>query len=134
MTSILFSIAGWYISLWYAKRQSLRSKKPSGQIDDVYDYQPERVRRSKVKLDLGKDELVGGGSGSDGEDDDGAHMQPDAHPRLVGEAEDGEMIAEDEDEELDSDEAFEESDEERFAGFNFSHRVYLPLIERIFSC
>lgn len=114
-------------ALGYAKRQSSKSKVLSGgTISDVYEYQPEKVRRSKVKLQLEKDELIGAGgegSGSDLEDDEGGRTGKSGGPRLVGEKEDDEEIDEDEDEDIDSDEAFEESDEERFAGFNFSHNV-----------
>ena len=87
------------------------------------EYEQERVRRSKVKLQVDKDELLGMAHGSEDEED-GMHSRGKAtRPRLVGEKDDDDGIAEDEDEEIDSDEAFEESDEERFAGFNFSHSV-----------
>ncbi|KIP03917.1 hypothetical protein PHLGIDRAFT_25886 [Phlebiopsis gigantea 11061_1 CR5-6] len=107
----------------YAKRKSLKSKAVSNP-SDVYEYQPERVRRAKVKLQLEKDELLGvrgrGGDGdSDAEGSASSHGQ--LRPRLVGENDDDEGIASDEDEELDSDAAFDDSDEERFAGFDFPH-------------
>ncbi|KAH9950956.1 Utp14-domain-containing protein [Amylocystis lapponica] len=83
-------------ALGYAKRQSAKSKTLTGSISDVYDYQPEKVRRAKVALQLEKDELLG--AGGESEDDQGRDA---TRP---------------------SDEAFEESDDERFAGFDFSHR------------
>ncbi len=113
----------------YAKRKSLKSKTlssgPSSSLGDVYEYQGERVRRGKLKLQLEKDELLGAGRPVDDEDDDmgeGGSGRGGMHPRLLneGEGEEEEGLGEDEDEEIDSDEAFEESDEERFAGFSFA--------------
>ena len=105
----------------YAKRKSLKSKAVSNP-SDVYEYQPERVRRAKVKLQLEKDEVLGAGAGDDDSDAEGsASGRGQPKPRLVGENDDDDGIASDEDEELDSDAAFDESDEERFAGFDFSH-------------
>ncbi|KAI0368900.1 Utp14-domain-containing protein [Pilatotrama ljubarskyi] len=113
-------------ALGYAKRQTLKSKAISrGDIEDVYEYQQETVRRAKVQLQLEKDEMLGaGGAGSGSEDDEqgAAGKRRDRRPRLVGENDDDDRIGEDEDEEIDSDEAFEESDEERFAGFSFSQK------------
>ena len=83
----------------------------------MYEYQGERVRRAKVKPLLEKDEMLGvGGDDSDAE----GSISGRPRPRLVGENDDDEGIASDEDEEIDSDAAFNESDEEEFAGFNFS--------------
>ncbi|KAI0347583.1 Utp14-domain-containing protein [Trametopsis cervina] len=109
----------------YAKRKSLKSKTLSESPADVYEYHTGKVRRSKIKLELGRDEVAGAGRGlgGDGSEDEGedavrrARMQP----RLVGENDDEDTIEDEEDEEIDSDAAFEESDEERFAGFSFSH-------------
>ena len=106
----------------YAKRKSAKLKKPQlqGSADDVYEYEPGKTRRAKVRLQLEKDELRDAGSGDSGSED-----QPEDssrkrfQPRLVGDADDEDGVAEDEDEEIDSDEAFGESDEERFAGSNF---------------
>ncbi|KAI9060478.1 Utp14-domain-containing protein, partial [Trametes sanguinea] len=113
-------------ALGYAKRQTLKSKALSpGDIGDVYEYQQEKVRRAKVKLQLEKDEILGAGGAESGSEDDeerGSKRKRDMKPRLVGENDDDDGIGEDEDEEIDSDEAFEESDEERFAGFSFSHK------------
>lgn len=108
----------------YAKRKSLKGKsKALGSADDVYEYEPERVRRAKVKLQLGKDEALGAGpntgvGGSESEDEAEGSGGRKLHPRLVGE-DNEDVLGEDEDEEIDSDQAFDESDEERFAGFDF---------------
>lgn len=115
----------------YAKRKSLQSKTLSSgggsSLGDVYEYQGERVRRGKLKLQLEKGELLGAGRPVDDEDDGmdeggGRGGRGGMHPRLLNENEgdEEEGLGEDEDEEIDSDEAFEESDEERFAGFSFA--------------
>ncbi|KAI0334039.1 Utp14-domain-containing protein [Cubamyces sp. BRFM 1775] len=113
-------------ALGYAKRQSLKSKALSSRdVGDVYEYQQEKVRRAKVKLQLEKDELAGVGGAESGSEEEGGGMtsrKRDTRPRLVGENDDDDKIDEDEDEEIDSDGAFDESDEERFAGFSFSHK------------
>ncbi|KAI0654444.1 Utp14 protein-domain-containing protein [Cubamyces menziesii] len=113
-------------ALGYAKRQSLKSKALSpGDVGDVYEYQQEKVRRAKVKLQLEKDELAGVGGAESGSEEEGegtTSRRRDTRPRLVGENDDDDKIDEDEDEEIDSDGAFDESDEERFAGFSFSHK------------
>ena len=106
-------------ALGYAKRQSRNSNKEPG---DVYEYAPDsKIRRSKVSLDVGRDEedLVDGHRGdedSDGDDVEDMRMRA----RLIGE---GEEIDSDDDEDISSDAAFEESDEERFAGMGFSDKV-----------
>ena len=112
-------------ALGYAKRQSLKSKVLGPKISDVYEYQQERVRRAKVKPLLEKDEVIGmGGRDSGSEDEEGTiGKRREVRPRLVGENDDDIGIGEDEDEDIDSDEAFDESDEDRFAGFSFSHKV-----------
>lgn len=112
-------------ALGYAKRKSLKSKTIQSAAD-VYEYQPEKVRRSKVQLVLDKDEISGvPGEVSHEEDDEGG---TELRPRLVGEGDNDEGIADDEDDDIDSDDAFDDSDEERFAGFKFSHKVRLPLL------
>ncbi|PBK84660.1 Utp14-domain-containing protein [Armillaria gallica] len=93
----------------YAKRQA-RKEKETAPSEDVYEYAPDVVRRSKVKLDLDRDEDFGGIP-----DDDDEREQ--LRARLIGENEDDEMIDSEDDEDIDSDAAFEESDEDRFAGF-----------------
>lgn len=111
----------------YAKRQTLKSKTLGGDFGatDVYEYQPEKVRRSKVKLLLEKDDIAA--TQAEGHSDDGEREEgrtgAGRRPRMLGEDEDDNEIKEDEDEEIDSDAAFEESDEERFAGFSFSYKV-----------
>ncbi|KAI0739334.1 Utp14 protein-domain-containing protein [Irpex lacteus] len=116
----------------YAKRKSVKSKTlssgGSSSLGDVYEYQGERVRRGKLKLQLEKDELLGAGRPVDDEDMDddmdgeGGGGRGGMHPRLLNENEgdEEEGLGEDEDEEIDSDEAFEESDEERFAWSSFA--------------
>lgn len=100
----------------YEKRQSLKAAKRKAESSDVYEYAHGKTRRSKVTLDLDRDEamdMIGGGGGGE---------QEEPRARLIGEHEEDEMIDSADDEEIDSDEAFEESDEERFAGF-FSSKV-----------
>ncbi|EIW64453.1 Utp14-domain-containing protein [Trametes versicolor FP-101664 SS1] len=110
-------------ALGYAKRHTLKSKALSaGDLGDVYEYQQDKVRRSKVKLELERDEAGGARSGSEEDEDGPATKGRDARPRLVGENDDDDAIGEDEDEEIDSDEAFEESDNERYAGFSFTEK------------
>ncbi|KAK7695122.1 hypothetical protein QCA50_002312 [Cerrena zonata] len=106
----------------FAKRQLQKSQKPSKSNDhaDVYEYQPEKTRRSKVKMQLGRDEIDGARDDHSGSED--GHDPRGGRPRLVGESDDEGGIASDEDEEIDSDAAFDESDEERFAGFSFSNK------------
>ena len=113
-------------ALGYAKRQSLKSKALGSKgLSDVYEYQQEKVRRARVKPLLERDETTAaGGVESGSEDAEEGSRRRDSRPRLVGENDDDSGIGEDEDEEIDSDEAFEESDEERFAGFNFSQKVW----------
>lgn len=111
-------------ALGYAKRQSRKTKESSStSVTDVYEFQQEKVRRSKVKLQYERDELLGAGArGSESEDEDGGDVRRQNQPRLIGEGEENEQIDEDEDEDIDSDAAFDESDEERYAGFSFSHK------------
>ena len=100
----------------YAKRKSLKGKALAD-ASDVYEYQPEKVRRAKVKLLLEKDEAQGlAGDDSDAE----GSLSGRPRPRLVGEDDEDDHIGSDEDEEIDSDAAFDESDEEQFAGFSFA--------------
>ncbi|KAF7971020.1 hypothetical protein HWV62_22209 [Athelia sp. TMB] len=106
----------------YAKRHSAKAKLLNGGSSDVYEYTPDpKTRRSKVALDIGRDEAAEFGMGHGGGSDDAESDEEDVRmkPRLIGETGEGEMIDSADDEELDSDAAFEESDEERFAGFSF---------------
>lgn len=107
----------------YEKRLAKKGKQPASH--DVYEYVQGKARRSKVGLDLDREEALEYGVGLDGandEDDERENMRA----RLIGENEDDEQVASDDDEEIDSDAAFEESDEDRFAGF-FSNKVYCDL-------
>lgn len=99
----------------YAKRQARKAK--TVQSSDVYEYAPERVKRSKVRLELDREEETG----FDVEDEDMEERER-LRARLIGENGDDEMIDSADDEEIDSEAAFEESDEDRFAGF-FSKKV-----------
>ena len=113
-------------ALGYAKRRSLKSQVTSTNVSDVYEYQPEKTRRAKVKLQLSRDERMefGAEESGSGEDDGALAKATDRRPRLLGENDDEEnVIDEEDDEEIDSDAAFEESDEERFAGFSFASNV-----------
>lgn len=106
----------------YANRLKQKStpKKPS--LGDVYEFEEEsKVRRSKVKLDLEREEEAG--FGQYGSDDEGPGFK---NAKLIGIDGDEERIASDDDEEIDSDAAFEESDEDRFAGFTFQSTKRKP--------
>ncbi|PPQ66047.1 hypothetical protein CVT24_000229 [Panaeolus cyanescens] len=97
----------------YEKRQARKAQSGGGSTTDLYEYIPEKTRRSKIALDLDRDEAMDFGS-FDGMGDE---EREELRARLIGEVEDDEEIASEDDEEIDSDAAFEESDEERFAGF-----------------
>ena len=103
----------------YAKRHSKKAKAINGLGSDFYEYAPEATRRSKVALDLDRDEAAEYGVGLDGDNE----AREELRARLIGENGDSEMIDDADDEEIDSDAAFEESDEERFAGFSFANKV-----------
>lgn len=102
----------------YEKRLARKAKK-SNPTTDLYEHVPEKSHRSKVALDLGRDDEFEFPNAWDGADDE---EREELRAKLIGENEDDEKIASDDDEEVDSDAAFEESDEERFGGF-FSHKV-----------
>ncbi|KAF9478917.1 Utp14-domain-containing protein [Pholiota conissans] len=98
----------------YEKRQA-RKAKAGPALADLYEHvQQNKGRRSKIGMDLDRDEAKEYGVGLDGANDE---EREELRARLIGELEDDEEIASDDDEEIDSDAAFEESDEERFAGF-----------------
>lgn len=107
----------------YAKRHSLKSKSHSN-LSDVYEYAPDsKIRRSKITLDIGRDEAAELGLGR-GDDEDGMDGNDEVNMHLKARLiEEGETIDSGDDENIDSDAAFEESDEERFAGFGFSYKV-----------
>jgi len=106
----------------YEKRQA-RKTKSATTTSDLYEHLPEKTRRSKVTLDLDRDEAMEYGVGIDGANEEEREQ---LRARLIGEGMDDEEIASEDDEEIDSDAAFEESDEERFAGF-FSSKVGFSL-------
>ncbi|KAG7088812.1 hypothetical protein E1B28_012772 [Marasmius oreades] len=111
----------------YAKRHSRKAAKAAhGQDDnDVYEYTPEKSRRSKIGLDLDRDEEAGTGIGNVG--DEGMEMEMEDMRMKVRLLEEGDKVdTDDENEEIDSDAAFEESDEERFAGFFSSKKKVKP--------
>ncbi|TFK21288.1 Utp14-domain-containing protein [Coprinopsis marcescibilis] len=96
----------------YAKRHSAKDKKRQG-TSDIYEYAPEKSRRSKVTLDLTREEALEFGTLDELDDDQRELLKA----RLIGENDDDEKVDSDDDEEVDSDAAFEDSDEERFAEF-----------------
>lgn len=111
----------------YAKRHSQKSShkgKATVSFDDVYEYAPSKVRRAKIGLELDREEATDrhnyasddgidlGGMGQEGREG--------LRARLLGENADDEKVDSEDDEEIESDDAFEESDEEKYAGFDFS--------------
>ena len=107
----------------FSKRQARKKSRQSTSVDDVYEFQPERVRRSKVALRLTREERaeLGRNNASDSEGDNHRGGQP--QPRLIGQNSDDERVDPEEDEDIDSDAAFGESDEETFAGYGFIRKV-----------
>jgi U3 small nucleolar RNA-associated protein 14 len=98
----------------YARRQSVKDKKQSQNVGDLYEYEQDSApRRSKVRLELDRDEEQEFG----GLDEMDEAQRDNLRARLIGENDDDEKVASDDDEEIDSDAAFEESDEERYAEF-----------------
>ncbi|KAJ3807425.1 Utp14-domain-containing protein [Lentinula aff. lateritia] len=104
----------------YAKRHERKAAKFAGRFEDVYEYAPEKVRRSKIALDLDRDEEMDAGPLGNGGEDDMEDIRMKA--RLIGENEEDEKIDSEDDEEIDSDAAFDDDDDERFAGF-FTKKV-----------
>ncbi|KAF9564953.1 Utp14-domain-containing protein [Agrocybe pediades] len=98
----------------YEKRLARKGKKPSNDLNDLYEHVESKERRSKVTLDLDRDEEYDYAVGLDSKNED---ERAELRARLIGENQDDEEIASEDDEEIDSDAAFEEEDEERFAGF-----------------
>lgn len=107
----------------FSRRQARKKARQSTSIDDVYEFQPEKVRRSKVALRLTKEELaeLGRDNASDSEDYDYRGGPP--QPRLIGQNSDDEGVNAEDDEDIDSDAAFGESDEETFAGYRFTRKA-----------
>ncbi|KAJ3995838.1 Utp14-domain-containing protein [Lentinula boryana] len=106
----------------YAKRHARKAARSTGRSEDVYEYAPEKVRRSKIALDLDREEEMDAGLGFPGGNDEVEDFRLKA--RLIGENEEDEKIDSEDDEEIDSDAAFDEDDDERFAGF-FTKKVQL---------
>ncbi|KIK56858.1 hypothetical protein GYMLUDRAFT_99016 [Collybiopsis luxurians FD-317 M1] len=107
----------------YAKRHAKKAANSLSRSQDVYEYTPEKVRRSKIGLDLDRDEEMDGGARPGyGNDDDEEMEDIRMKARLIGENGEDEKIDSEDDEEIDSDAAFDEDDDERFAGF-FSKKV-----------
>jgi U3 small nucleolar RNA-associated protein 14 len=117
----------------FAKRQAKKGKGPA--LDDVYEFQQPKQRRSRTTVDtrLGREEAAefGFAHGGDGGEDDVERAEMRA--RLIGEQDEDEGLGSDEDEEIDSDAAFEEEDDDRYAGFNFpSAKVRTPAHNPLF--
>ena len=116
-------------------RKATSKKNSSTTTIDLYEHVPERIgHRSKVTLELGRDEEYEFRDGGDDDDynDEGGEGREPLRARLIGENEDDEKLAsDDDDEEIDSDAAFEESDEERFEGF-FTHKVCIIILFLLF--
>ncbi|KAG1871579.1 Utp14 protein-domain-containing protein [Suillus subluteus] len=110
----------------YAKRHSQKSsnKGKAVSFDDVYEYAPSKVRRAKIGLELDREEATDRHNYASDDDVDLGGMGQDGREglraRLLGENADDEQVDSGDDEEIESDDAFEESDEEKYAGFDFS--------------
>ncbi|KAG2342059.1 Utp14-domain-containing protein [Suillus weaverae] len=113
----------------YAKRHSQKSShkgKATVSFDDVYEYAPSKVRRAKIGLELDREEATDRHAYASDDDIDlggmGKEGREGLRARLLGENADDEQVDSGDDEEIESDDAFEESDEEKFAGFDFSSK------------
>ena len=114
----------------YAKRHSLKSSqkgKANASFDDVYEYAPSKVRRAKIGLELDREEATDRRHYASDDEVDltgmGQEGREGLRARLLGENKDDEQVDSGDDEEIESDAAFEESDEETYAGFDFSSKV-----------
>lgn len=107
----------------FSKRQARKKARQSTSVNDIYEFQPEKVRRSKVALRLTKEELAEFGHDDATDSGDDKHRDGQPQPRLIGQNSDDEGLDSDEDEDIDSDAAFGESDEETFAGYGFTPKV-----------
>ncbi|KAG1742619.1 Utp14 protein-domain-containing protein [Suillus paluster] len=113
----------------YAKRHSQKSSqkgKATVSFDDVYEYAPSKVRRAKIGLELDREEATDRHNYASDDDVDlggmGQEGREGLRARLLGENADDERVDSGDDEEIESDDAFEESDEEKYAGFDFSSK------------
>jgi U3 small nucleolar RNA-associated protein 14 len=114
----------------YAKRHLQKSSnkgKATASFDDVYEYAPSKVRRAKIGLELDREEATDRHKYASDDDIDlggmGQERRDGLRARLLGENADDEQVDSGDDEEIESDDAFEESDEEKYAGFDFSSKV-----------
>jgi U3 small nucleolar RNA-associated protein 14 len=113
----------------YAKRHLQKSshKGKAVSFDDVYEYAPSKVRRAKIGLELDREEATDRHNYASDDDIDlggmGQEGREGLRARLLGENADDEQVDSGDDEEIESDDAFEESDEEKYAGFDFSSKV-----------
>ncbi|KAG2751834.1 Utp14-domain-containing protein [Suillus brevipes Sb2] len=113
----------------YAKRHLQKSShkgKATASFDDVYEYAPSKVRRAKIGLELDREEATDRHKYASDDDIDlggmGQEGREGLRARLLGENADDEQVDSGDDEEIESDDAFEESDEEKYAGFDFSSK------------
>jgi U3 small nucleolar RNA-associated protein 14 len=123
----------------YAKRHSQKSSnkgKATVSFDDVYEYAPSKVRRAKIGLELDREEATDRHNYASDDDIDlgamGQEGRAGLRARLLGENADDEQVDSGDDEEIESDDAFEESDEEKYAGFDFSSMVCGVLFLNVF--
>ncbi|KAF9650064.1 Utp14-domain-containing protein [Thelephora ganbajun] len=109
-------------AIGFSRRQARKKARQSTSIDDVYEFQPGKVRRSKVALCLTKEEHAefGRDNASDSEGDNHRDGQP--QPRLIGQNSDDEGVGSEDDEDIESDAAFGESDQDTFAGYGFTRK------------
>jgi U3 small nucleolar RNA-associated protein 14 len=107
----------------FSRRQARKNARQSTSVNDVYEFQSEKVRRSQVALRLTKEELaeLGRDNASESEGDNHGDGRP--QPRLIGQNSDDERVDSEDDEDIDSDAAFGESDEETFVGYGFTRKV-----------
>jgi U3 small nucleolar RNA-associated protein 14 len=110
-------------SIGIMRRQARKKSRHSMNVHDVYEFQPEKVRRSRVALRLTKGELAELGRDDASDSDSGNCRGGQPQPRLIGQNSDDEGMGPEDDEDVDSDAAFGESDEETFAGYGFSRKV-----------
>jgi U3 small nucleolar RNA-associated protein 14 len=110
-------------AIGFSRRQARKKVRPSTSVDDVYEFQPEKVRRSRVALRLTKGELAELGRDDASDPGVGKHPGDQPQPRLVGQNSDDEGMNSEDDEDIDSDAAFGESDDETFAGYGFTRKV-----------
>lgn len=114
-----------------------RDKGKARAIDDVYEYAPSKIRRSKVSLSLDRHEIGGRRHGSEDDEIDvdlnglSHEAMQKLRARLMRDDENedgGGQVDSEDDEDIESEDAFEESDREGFAGSAFvrkarSHRL-----------